>query len=402
MLSAIEAEQALLGAILCDPVGQHHVLDLVEPGDMLRPWHGQVLAAMRRLRERGALPSATDVYRELQTDPDLPRSAAMDAVPLAGLMEAAPRPEHAGAYSAIVVEAEIRRRLQLAGSRLVQAAEPADLEAALAQVGRARADIAGCAVRWAALPVSRRTEPGQRPDLSREKPRPRPGAASPTTRLRGNSLSIHNTAVDALPARAVGHEQHATTSPGGRADQKTAARLGGTVRQRDRLALAASAAALRGLIDEPSHLAAVGRWLCPGHFAGAIHGELYTLLRDMHAAGQAIDPVTVSWEASRRGMRTDPGRLAGGIGSFATADAREVHRLGTLAQITHAGNGLQADAAKPAQALGSLLQATTAQLEALLNAPQPSREPVPPASPARALSRMAIPAADESEREAAL
>lgn len=400
MLSAIEAEQALLGAILCDPVGQHHVLNLVEPGDMLRPWHGQVLAAMRRLRERGALPSATDVYRELQTDPDLPRSAAMDAVPLAGLMEATPRPEHAGAYAAIVVEAEIRRRLQLAGSRLVQAAEPADLEAALAQVGRARADIAECAVRWAALPVSRRTEPGQRPNLSREEARPRPGAVNPTTRLRGNSLSIHNTAAAAHPARAVGHEQHAT-APGGRADQITAARPGGTARRRDRLALAASAAALRGLIDEPSQLAAVGGWLCPGHFAGAVHGQLYTLLRDMHAAGQAIDPVTVSWEASRRGMRTDPGRLAGGIGSFATADAREVHRLGTLAQITHAGNGLQADAAEPAQALGPLLQATTARLEALLNAPQPGREPVQPASSVRTLSRVAFPAAGEPEREAA-
>jgi len=100
-------------------------------------------------------------------------------------------------------------------------------------------------------------------------------------------------------------------------------------------------------------------------------------------------------------MRTDPGRLAGGIGSFATADAREVHRLGTLAQITQAGNEIQAEAAAPACALGPLLEAATAQLEALLNAPQSGREPVAPAGSVRTHRRVAFPAAAESEREAA-
>jgi replicative DNA helicase len=106
---SVWTEQAFLGAVLLDPAGQHRLLDLVEPGDMYRPWHAQVLAAMRRARGRGALPGLAEAYRELQNDPDLPRTVAADAVPLASLMEAAPRPEHAPAYASMVVEGGIRR-----------------------------------------------------------------------------------------------------------------------------------------------------------------------------------------------------------------------------------------------------------------------------------------------------
>src|SRR5258706_10961703 len=130
-------ERARRGAALPAPPGQHRVLDLVEPADMHRPWHAQVLAAMQRARGRGALPEPAEVYRELQNDPDLPRSVARDAVPLAGLMEAAPRARHAPAYAAIVVEGGIRRRLYLAGSRMEQASESGDLEAAWRQAARA-------------------------------------------------------------------------------------------------------------------------------------------------------------------------------------------------------------------------------------------------------------------------
>ena len=52
----IPAEQALLGSVLLDPAGQQQVLDLVESNDMYRPWHGQVLSAMQRLRGRGVTP----------------------------------------------------------------------------------------------------------------------------------------------------------------------------------------------------------------------------------------------------------------------------------------------------------------------------------------------------------
>ena len=131
MWSDVGAEQALLGAVLADPPGQQYLLDLVEPGDMFRPWHGQVLAAMQRLRGRGQLPSPQNVYQEIQHDPNLPCSAALDAVPRASLLGKSPRTAYAGTYAAIVVETGIRRRLQLAGSRVAQAAEDGDLDVAL-------------------------------------------------------------------------------------------------------------------------------------------------------------------------------------------------------------------------------------------------------------------------------
>ena len=88
---AIRAEQALLGTVMSDP-GQAAVLDLVRAGDMLRPYHGQVLAAVQRLRGRGAAPEPVAVRAELAADPDLPPSVSRDGVLLIELLEAAPRP----------------------------------------------------------------------------------------------------------------------------------------------------------------------------------------------------------------------------------------------------------------------------------------------------------------------
>jgi hypothetical protein len=79
-----------------------------------------------------------EVYRELQNDPDLPPGIARNGVLLADLMEAAPRTGHAGAYAAMVVEGGIRQRMLLTGSRIAQAADSGDLEAALDLARRAR------------------------------------------------------------------------------------------------------------------------------------------------------------------------------------------------------------------------------------------------------------------------
>src|SRR6266571_8129771 len=64
----IRAEQALLGAILSDPAGQAQLLDLVEPDDMSRPYHGQVLAAMQRLRGSGTAPGPVAASHRTDTD----------------------------------------------------------------------------------------------------------------------------------------------------------------------------------------------------------------------------------------------------------------------------------------------------------------------------------------------
>src|SRR5712691_397355 len=137
----IRAEQALLGAVMSDPAGQAHLLDLVRPDDMNRPYHGQVLAAMQRLRGSGMAAGPLAVYEEIKKDPDLPRSLSHDGVLLAGLMEAAPRTGHAPAYAAMVVGCGIRQRIALAAARMTQAAESQDLEAALDVAARATQEL---------------------------------------------------------------------------------------------------------------------------------------------------------------------------------------------------------------------------------------------------------------------
>jgi hypothetical protein len=311
---SIRAEQAFLGAVLLDPAGQHRLLDLVGPGDMYRPWHAQVLAAMCRARGRGALPGPAEVYRELRIDPDLPRTVAADAVPLASLMEAAPRAEHAPAYASMVVEGGIRRSVDLAGSRLVQACEGGDLATAFRQTAEARRTLSACAGRWQSLPGR----------FGREHARP---------------------------------DEPAAHQPGPVPQDGNAAATGGR--------------ALRDLVAAPGKLATVRNWLRSEHFARTADGKLYAVMQDMHAALMPVDAVTVAWEAARRGIRAEPDSLTGGTGAFAVISAREVHRRGVLASIAQAGRDLQGRASSPASSPGLLMRQASDRLAAIETAPRP-------------------------------
>ena len=161
--------------------------------------------------------------------------------------------------------------------------------------------------------------------------------------------------------------------------------------------MAAFGAALRDLIDDPCQLAAVRSWLRPEHFTHAASGRLYAVLLDMDASGQPIDPVTVAWAAGRRGLRTDPARLAGGTGPFAVASAREVRRLGMLAQITDAGIAIQRDAADPQLAPSRLILTAARRLESVRD--EAMREPG--LVEALAAPRLSRAAAAQAEPEAA-
>jgi len=374
MWRGVEAEEALLGAVLADPPGQQHILDLVEPSDMFRPWHGQVLAAMRRVRGRSQVPSPQNVYQEIQHDPDLPRSVALDAVPLAGLLGKSPRTAHAGTYAAIVVETGIRRRLQLAGSRVVQAAEGGDLDDALVQAARARAGLGACAARWAALPARLRREPGRLPVEGPWRPG-REDTGRTAAPSHANPPFTQNGVIRHEASVAAGQPGETATTLGIFSARPPVPDVASGTRSLTSAAREASGAALRDLIDDPRQLAAVRPWLRPEHFTHAASGRLYAVLLDMDASGQPIDPVTVAWAAGRRGLRTDPARLAGGTGPFAVASAREVRRLGMLAQITEAGIAIQRDAADPQLAPSRLILAAARRLESVRDAAM--REPGP-------------------------
>src|ERR1700691_675393 len=138
----------MLGSVLVDPGGQAWLLDLVDADDMTRPYHGQVLAAMNRVRGRGASPGPVALHGKLGKVPDLPRLISHDGVLLADLMEAAPRSDHGPAYAAMVISTGIRRRAELAASRVRHAAESKEASAALQMTNQARAEFDECRARW--------------------------------------------------------------------------------------------------------------------------------------------------------------------------------------------------------------------------------------------------------------
>jgi len=343
----IRAEQAFLGSVLSDPAGQGYLLDLVSPDDMARPYHGQVLAAMQRLRARGVAPGTLAVYEEVKKDPELPRGVSHDGVLLAGLMEAAPRPAHAPAYAGIVAGSGIRQRIALAGSRLMQAAEGQDLETALAIAARARQEVGRCQARWEALrgPVQQELASGAHgaggwddtarllADVRAEIGRLRQDLLAGAREGFGARLaSVTRQVADVTAACAEWHERQARSQAArawpGRAEAEEA-----------------GARAVRDLAASPAHIADVRDWLRPGDFARPAHGELYAVMRDLAGAGQPVDPVTVAWEASRRGIDADAGDLDGGMGPLAVASAWEVHRRGLLAQLARAGHHIEMSAA---------------------------------------------------------
>jgi len=340
----LRVEQALLGSVLLEPAGQQHVLDLVDPGDMCRPWHGQVLSAMKRVRSKGSSPGPAEVYEELREDPDLPGTVSRDAVPLITLMEAAPSAQHCAAYAAIVVENGIRQRLELAGSRLAQATDNGDLEAALRQCAQARRELCACHARWLAIP-----EPFRR--------------AGVKERIARRSLTR-----DAV---------HTSGRPG-----EPGAWVAGRVRPQDPEAEAAGQQALRDLAAGPGHIAQVRRWLRPEYFARAEDGELFAVIRDLDAVGRPVDPVTIAWEAARRGIQADPDQLVGGNAPLAVASARKVCWHGLLAQVAATGRDIQAGALDPGRDLTGLFQSADDRLRVLT----PARQPEQPGRDARVIT----------------
>jgi DnaB-like helicase N terminal domain len=374
------AEQAMLGTVLADPAAQQHVLDLVEPADFQRPWHAQVLAAMRGVQKHGGLPRAAEVYAELRCDPDLPGSVSADAVPLADLIAASPHSQHALTYAAIVVESGIRRRLELAGSRLAQATESEDLDAAVRQCARVRHELRACHARWLAIPEPLRGGcPRARSGLAdRDTARRADAVRAEVRRLREDLRAGRNTEVReriAVLARSLAE----TASRIPTQTDGSGNRVAELARPQGHEAEVAGQQALRDLAAGPIHIAHVRRWLQPEHFAGPEDGELFVVMRDLDAAGRPVDPVTIAWEAAKRGIQVDPAKLADGNAPFAVATAREVHRYGLLAQAAATGRDLQADAVDPACHLPGLFQSAENRLRALMTARQSERRPGPQA-----------------------
>jgi hypothetical protein len=354
----IRAEQALLGSVLADPSGHAWLLDLVDADDLTRPYHGQVPAAMNRVRGRGAAAGPVAVYEELGKDPNLPSSVSHDGVLLADLMAATPQPGHGPAYAAMVISTGIRRRMTLAASRMRQAAEGRDPRSALRLAQQARDELGRCQARWEALPEPMRRELPLPPGRSGQKEIAERLTAA-QDEIRGLRRDVGTGTRRQLAERLGSIARHVAG----------AAVASGVMREReaqgrpsDPDARTAGVRALRYLTAASSQVAVVRGWLRPGHFAPAEHGELCAVMLGMADADKPIDPVTVSWEAAQRGILIDAADLADGNGPFAVASARAVHRQGVLAQVEHLAREIEASAADPASTPTAILQHATERL----------------------------------------
>lgn len=251
MRPLLQAEQAVLGAILLDP-GQLDELDWLEPEHFYRPAHQALFAALRRLRSQG--------QPVLAADGAVPLAWVSDAVAEAGkhtrgltsvyahtLVSACPRPEHAPVYGRMVLEGAIHRTVTEHAVRLHQIARAdavrGEVENTLHHADVLAAVLEDLARRWG-------TEP-------------RPASPAPLI----------------LPSSPVPAEAQA-------------------VADNERLLLAT-------LTERPSGMDEVVGWLRPQDFADAAHGELYRCLGALHHRGEPIDQVTLLWEAQRRGLLAD-------------------------------------------------------------------------------------------------
>ncbi|MEE4543634.1 DnaB-like helicase N-terminal domain-containing protein [Streptomyces sp. V4-01] len=251
MRPLLQAEQAVLGAVLLDP-GQLDHLDWLEPAHFYRPAHQALFAALRHLRSKG--------QPVLAADGTVPLAWVSDAVTEAGkhmrgvtpvyahtLVSACPRPEHAPVYGRMVLEGAIHRTVTEHAVRLHQIARAdvvrGEVENTLHHVDVLAAVLDDLARRWG-------TEP--RPAT------PAPAIASS----------------DPLPTGAQ------------------------AVAENEQLLLAT-------LTERPSGMDEVVGWLRPQDFAAPAHGQLYRCLGALHHRGEPVDQVTLLWEAQRRGLLAD-------------------------------------------------------------------------------------------------
>ncbi len=128
------------------------------------------------------------------------------------------------------------------------------------------------------------------------------------------------------------------------------------VRPGDAAAQEAGFAALRDLVAGSRMAGQAAGWLEPGDFATAEQGAVFEAITDLRRCGLPLDPVTVCWEASRRGADVDLRSLAGGCGAFAGANLAQVYRRAVLARLDRAGLDLQSGAADRGLTVGRLFR----------------------------------------------
>ncbi|MEW2403478.1 DnaB-like helicase N-terminal domain-containing protein [Streptomyces sp. NPDC046862] len=275
MRPLLQAEQAVLGAVLLDPGQLPRLSGWLRPDHFYRPHHAALYAALLKLhsdghpgagpqpiapatedRKAGAWPTAPTAGRDEQLawmDDAIAEAntevRGLTAVYLHTLIAACPRAAHAPVYGRMVLEGAIHRTVAKHATRLHQMARADTVR------GSAEDTLHYAQVLTDVLS-----------DLARRwgtDPRP---MAPPTP----------------LPQPAAANQPPASEE-----------------------LLADEEYLLAVLTAHPDALGELVGWLRPEDFANPGHGRIYRCLGALRHRGEPVDEVTVLWEAQRRGALAD-------------------------------------------------------------------------------------------------
>jgi replicative DNA helicase len=119
----LEAERAVLGGILIDPVRLDDAVDLLGEADFFRDAHKRIWAAMRQIVTRGGAIDLVTVRAELGAHLE----DAGGPVYLAGLVDGVSRSSNVAHYAGLVRDYALRRAVEALAHRLLGAAQAGDL-----------------------------------------------------------------------------------------------------------------------------------------------------------------------------------------------------------------------------------------------------------------------------------
>ncbi|MFE0762881.1 DnaB-like helicase N-terminal domain-containing protein [Streptomyces smyrnaeus] len=252
----VQAEQAVLGAVLLEPRQLGRLAGWLRPEHFYRPAHAALYAAMLDLRAEGhpATKAAPNVAVPLAWVNDTREKAGthvrgLTAGYVHSLASTCPLPAHAPVYGRMVLEGAIHRSVAQHAIRLHQAA---------------RAD------------------------------------ATRGTRV---AETLHHAQVlsDVLDdlGRRWGTERH-----GGQAGTPSAAPSTGQGSADERV-LSEEESLLGTLATHPQQMREVVGWLRPEDFTDPGYAQIYRALGALHHRGEPIDQLTVLWECQRRGALAD-------------------------------------------------------------------------------------------------
>ncbi len=138
---SVEAEEAVIGAVLIDPDAYHSVAQVIQPGDFYIHRHRFIWEAITRLQERQIPLDFLTITDELDQAGKLNEIGG--TAYLTGLINQVPTSLHAGAYAQIIKDMATRRHILEAASRIAKLAHSkgTDMEEVIQETERTISSI---------------------------------------------------------------------------------------------------------------------------------------------------------------------------------------------------------------------------------------------------------------------